>query len=150
MSEPISLAAYLQENGSLTYRNTGVSMLPLLRQDRDLFIVQKKGGERCRVGDVILYRRPPDAYVLHRVVEVRPEDYVVLGDNCLNREYGIRDEDILGVMTGFVRDGREHSVRELPYRLYSRVLTRGASLRIALTKTKNAAKRRLGKILHEK
>ena len=149
MSDPISLADYLAQNGSLTYANVGVSMLPLLRQGRDLFTVEKKGEARCRIGDVILYRRKSDPYVLHRVVEVRPDDYVVLGDNCLQREYGIRDEDIMGIMSSFVRSGRKHSVHELPYRLYSKIWVRGATLRIALTRAKNAAKRHIKKAFHE-
>ncbi len=92
----------------MTYTNRGVSMLPLLRQGKDLFTVREKGDERCKVGDVVLYRRPPNHYVLHRVVEVRDHDYVILGDNCVNREPGITDDDIIGVMTGFVRGGKEH------------------------------------------
>ena len=56
MNEPISIGEYLEKNGTLTYANVGVSMLPLLRQGRDLFTVRKKGAERCRAGDVVLYR----------------------------------------------------------------------------------------------
>ena len=119
MSNGISYEEYLAQNGSMTYTNRGVSMLPLLRQGKDLFTVREKGSERCKVGDVVLYRRPPDQYVLHRVVGVREKDYVILGDNCVAREYGITDEDIIGVMTGFVRGGKEHLVSDFGYRLYS-------------------------------
>ena len=90
MSEGISYEEYLDRYGTLTYSVVGSSMLPLLRQGKDLFTVTKKGPERCRRGDVVLYRRPPDSYVLHRIIEVRPEDYVILGDNCVNKEYGIK------------------------------------------------------------
>lgn len=48
MNEPVSIEAYLAQNGTLTCSNRGVSMLPLLRQGRDLFTVRKKGEERCR------------------------------------------------------------------------------------------------------
>ena len=134
MSDAVSLEEYLEVHGTLTYANVGVSMLPLLRQGRDLFIVEKKGPDRCAAGDVVLYRRPPDQYVLHRVITVRPEDYVILGDNCIGREYGITDEDIIGVMTGYVRGGKAHSVSEKGYRLYSFLWTRGAGLRVFLKK----------------
>ena len=84
----------LARSGSLVYRTVGRSMLPLLRQGRDLFVVEKRGPGRLKAGDVVLYRRPPDKYVLHRIVEVREKDYVILGDNCVNREYGITDDDM--------------------------------------------------------
>lgn len=133
MGEPISYEDYLNEYGTLTYSNVGTSMLPLLRQGKDLFTVEKKDpATRCRRGDVVLYRRPPDKYVLHRIVEVRPDGYVIRGDNCVAKEYGIRDEDILGVMTGYVRDGREHSVNEPGYRAYSAAWTALAPVRILL------------------
>jgi len=114
-------------------------MMPLLRQGKDLFTVRKKGAERCKKGDVVLYRRPPDQYVLHRIVEVRPDDYVILGDNCVAREYGIRDEDILGILTGYTRDGKEHSVTENGYRAYSEMVMRTEKFR-------TTAKRAAGKV----
>ena len=139
----ISYEDYLEKNGTLTYTNVGVSMLPLLREGKDLFTVTKKGPERCRAGDVVLYRRPPDHYVLHRVVEVKPDSYVLLGDNSVAREYGIRDEDILGVMTGFVRSGKEHSVSEPGYRLYTALWMRTESLRVFVKKAVLHVKRLL-------
>lgn len=115
----------LSRTGSFTYTCSGVSMLPLLRQKKDLFTITKKQG-RCKKYDVVLYKRYiktaescKTAYVLHRVIEVRENDYVILGDNCLNKEYGISEEDIIGVMTAFVRNGKEYSVENKAYRMYA-------------------------------
>ncbi len=119
MSNLKNYEEYLRENGTLTYTFSGVSMMPMLKQGRDLFTVREKTAERCQKYDVVLYRRPPGHYVLHRVVEVRENDYVILGDNCFAKEYGIRDEDILGVMTEFVRKGRTISVKDRGYRFYA-------------------------------
>ena len=124
-----SLEKYLSEQGKVISSNIGVSMLPLLRQGKDLFFIEKKGAERCKVGDVVLYRRKRQ-YVLHRVIEVRKEDYVILGDNCAIKEYGIKDSDILATMTSFIRNGKEHSVNEAVYRLYSFLWLWTAPMRI--------------------
>lgn len=134
---------FLEKNGTMTYSNVGVSMLPLLRQGRDLFTVRKKGKKRCKKYDVVLYRRPPSHYVLHRVIEVRQNDYVILGDNCIAKEYGITDDDIIGVMTEYVHNGKKHSVHEIGYRIYSWVWVTFAPVRIALRKIRSGLSRRL-------
>ena len=137
---------YLDEFGELTYRFRGTSMLPLLKENRDLFTVRKKKpGERFKVCDVVLYRRG-DSYVLHRILKVLPDGgYVILGDNCINREYGTTDADILGVMTGFQRKGRDYTVRNFRYRLYSRQRVLTAPIRIFFKKLKIALWRRIKK-----
>ena len=114
----MSFEEYLAKFGSLTYRNKGVSMMPLLKEGRDLFTLVPKGADRCKKYDVVLYKNRKEQYVLHRIVKVRPEDYVILGDNTYSREYR-KDSDILAVMASFVHNGMEHSVDEAGYRVYS-------------------------------
>lgn len=139
----------LEKYGSLTYYNVGVSMLPLLHQRKDLFTVVRKGEERCKKGDVALYRRRSDKYVLHRIIEVREKDYVILGDNCFEKEYGITDGEILGVMTAYVRKGRSHSTGDLSYRLYSFYIMHTIAPRIfrkkVMMKLKKVIKRMIGR-----
>ena len=138
---------FLESNGELTYTNVGTSMMPLLKQHRDLFTVRRKGSARCRAGDVVLYRRPPNKYVLHRVVEVRKNDYVILGDNCINKEYGITDGDIIGVMTGYVRKGRTHTVKDRSYRIYKAYIMHTIPLRVLFKKVKFKTKRAVKRFL---
>lgn len=126
---------YLEQNGTLTYRNVGVSMLPLLKQGRDLFTLEKKSEQRCKKYDVVLYRRK-QRYILHRIIKVREEDYVILGDNCVNKEFGIRDEDILAVMTSFVRKGKKISCDNKAYKLYSQMIVAVYPLRRCVWKIK--------------
>ena len=142
-----SYEEYLEKHGTMTYSNVGVSMMPLLKQGRDLFTVRKKGKKRCKKYDVVLYRRPPSSYVLHRVIEVRENDYVILGDNCINKEYGIKDDDIIGVMTSYVHNGKEHSVNESGYRLYSHIWVDFASVRILLMRVKEKMKRLIKRLI---
>ena len=149
MNNGISFEDYLARHDALTYTNVGVSMQPLLREGKDLFIVRKKGAERCRKGDVVLYKRASESYVLHRIIEVHPTEYVILGDNCILKEYGIRDKDILGIMTGFVRNGREHSTREPVYRMYSFLILHTIALRVFLKRFRIKAAKIVKRGLHE-
>ena len=107
----------LEKDGYLAYTNVGTSMMPLLRERRDIIIIHKKGSERCRRYDAVLYKRG-DKYILHRVLRARKDDYVICGDHNIRREYGIRDEDILGVMTRVIRDGRSIFPTDWKYRVY--------------------------------
>lgn len=143
MGETVSYEQFLEENGSLTYSVVGVSMLPLLRQKKDLFVVRKKGDERCSVGDVVLFRRPPKKYVLHRVVKVLPDSYETMGDNCISRERGVMEDDILGVMTSFVRNGKRHSVDERGYRFYTYVWMHSTRARVVVKKAEFALRRKV-------
>ena len=93
-------------------------MMPLLDQRTDLVRVIPC-GQKLKPHDLPLYRRPSGELVLHRIVKVRQKDYVILGDNCLNKEYGITDADIFGVLTRFVHRGKEYSVTHPGYRLYA-------------------------------
>ena len=145
MSEKKTIEEYINENGSLVYTNVGVSMMALLRQGKDVFTIRKKGQERCKVGDVVLYKRPPSSYVLHRIIEVKDDSYVIMGDNCVSKEYGIKDSDIIGIMTDYSRNGKNHTVDEMGYKAYSFTVLhtipvrRGAKLFIA--KAKKAIKK---------
>ncbi|MBQ6267567.1 MAG: S24/S26 family peptidase [Clostridia bacterium] len=150
MNKQLSLEEYLRENGSLTYSNIGVSMMPLLRQGRDLLTLQAKGQARCEVGDVVLYRRASGKLVMHRIVAVQEADYVLRGDNCTGDEPGVTDAQILGVMTGYVRGGKTHSITEPGYRLYSRYVLRAARLRIPILKVRHRIRRRLWRLLKAK
>ena len=108
----------LERDGKLVYKTRGISMLPMLHENRDLVVIER-ADKRLKPGDVALYRRGGQ-YVLHRVLEVRPDDYVIRGDNTYFLETGITDADVLGVLTMFVRKGKQISVTDPGYLRYVR------------------------------
>lgn len=110
----------ISESGRLVYTNVGTSMMPLLRQNRDLMIIRKPDG-RCQRYDVPLYKRNDGKYVLHRILKVNNDSYVLCGDNCRRREYGITDRQIIGVLSAVVRDGRTIPVSDWRYRVYAHI-----------------------------
>ena len=100
----------------------GTSMLPMLRQGMDRVVLSPL-PEKLQKYDLPLYQRENGQYVLHRIVGIRPEGYVLCGDNRWRREYGVQDDWILGVLTAVVRDGKEFSVQSRGYRLGVRLWT---------------------------
>ena len=132
----------LAKNGKLIYTNIGDSMMPLIRQDKDLLIIEKVNG-RLKKYDVPLYKRDSGQYVLHRILKVRENDYVICGDNRWHREYGITDRHIIGVLTGIVRDGKTIPVTDKKYQLYVHLWCDFFPIRAFLVRVKLFLKRRL-------
>lgn len=141
----------LNESGSLLYHSTGVSMLPLIREGRDLIYIQKRPEERLRLYDVALFRRPGvtghGAYVLHRVMKVWPDGrYWIVGDNCVSGET-VREENILGVLTAVRRGERTIRVTDLRYRIYVRLWCAPYRVRFFVLNCLGALRRAGGRLL---
>ncbi|MDY5576234.1 MAG: S24/S26 family peptidase [Lachnospiraceae bacterium] len=117
MENRSSFEQEINQTGYLIYTNKGDSMMPLLRENRDLIHIRKTEG-RCKKYDVPLYKRDSGQYVLHRILKVREKDYVLCGDNRRHREYGIEDRHIIGVLEGVTRDGKYIPVTDRKYRIY--------------------------------
>ena len=119
MKESLHIEEVLEKKGIYISTTVGWSMYPMLRNRRDTIIIRPMRG-RLRKYDIPLYKRGND-YILHRIVKVTPTGYVICGDNCLNKEYQVTDQQILGVMSGFYRDDKEIDMDGVGYRLYCRL-----------------------------
>lgn len=99
----------------------GISMKPLIHQQRDNIIIVKN-KERLQKYDVPVYITPSGKYVMHRIIEVHDDHYIIVGDNLLNREY-VTDDMICGVLVGFYKNGKHYvdCKNSKLYKLYSRV-----------------------------
>ncbi len=100
----------------------GNSMRPMLHDGTDMIILQKPKG-RLRLFDVALYyRQETDSYVVHRVAGFQKDgSYVMLGDNNYQREYNIREENVIGVVTAFYRKGKMYTVDNPIYKMYNNI-----------------------------
>lgn len=139
----------IARHGKLIYRNVGNSMNPLIRQGRDLLIIEK-APERLKKYDVPLYKRDSGQYVLHRVLKVRQDDYVLCGDNQWHRESGITDRHIIGILTCVIRNGKEVPVTSPRYRIYVHLWCDFFWIRAFILRGKTFLKRRFVYGKHKK
>lgn len=127
----------IEKNGFIVYTNKGDSMMPLLRQDRDLMVIRKI-TEPLKRNDAVLFKRPNGAYVMHRIIRVYSDGtYRIGGDNRWFSEI-VPGEWIFGILTEIIRDGKHISVTEdkdylqylkkLPYRRTMMKIRRYGSL----------------------
>ena len=120
MKDLVVLMKEQLENGkTVSFIPRGKSMEPMLKGGEDVILLKKPEG-RLHLFDVALYyRRETGRYVIHRVVNFKSDgSYVMLGDNNFEKEYNIKDDDIVAVMTGFYHKGQMLTKNSFRYRLY--------------------------------
>jgi len=108
----------LSQGKEVCFSPNGVSMLPMLRPGMDS-VVLKAPPEKLKKYDLPLYRRENGQFVMHRVVAVRKDGYVMCGDNQYYRERGVGHQQVIGIVVRFTRNGKEYSCRNLQYRIYA-------------------------------
>ena len=97
----------------------GTSMLPLIRQGVDSVELSPLEG-RLKKYDLPFYQRDDGQYILHRILKAG-DTYTCIGDNQTVYEEGVRQDQLLAVVTGFYRKDKYHSVKEPGYQCYLRV-----------------------------
>ena len=110
----------LDAHGSIIFTNRGRSMLPLLRQNRDVLVIDKRGPERLKKYDAVLFKRDTGQYILHRILRVENGGYYIAGDNNISGEF-VREDQILGVLRSVRRGNRTINVTDFGYRCYVRL-----------------------------
>lgn len=132
----ISPESILRSGQSVQLQPRGWSMYPMFIPGRDWAIltpvrecvsgdtkteISLPSVRSLRRGDVALFRRRSGILVMHRICRVRQDDFWFVGDNQTDIERGIAPEQIIGVLSGFVRKGKEHKTDEFCYRVLSRI-----------------------------
>lgn len=111
----------LAESGEVSFVSAGVSMLPTIRDRKDTVTLVRPQG-KLKKGDVPFYQRDNGQYILHRVIYVNGDTYVMRGDNQWENEYNVRHDQIIGVLHSFDRDGKTYKVTDTGYKLYIKFL----------------------------
>ena len=117
----------------------GVSMLPMLRQGKDSVELAPL-PEKLKKYDLPVYQYPSGKYVMHRVVDVKENCYICLGDNTWEYET-IRPQWMIGVVSAFKRGDRRISVDSRGYWVYCRIWVALFPLRKLLKRGKGLLRR---------
>ena len=139
--ESVTYEELLKKDGRIITHVVGNSMRPLLFDRESIVVVEDAERMPPRRGDVVLYKAG-GTYILHRVLRIEPEEYLIRGDNTWTLER-VPKTALLATMTGFYRhpEGRYISRGNVAYRLYCLALPGirwarrlGARLRRAIRK----------------
>ena len=143
-NEATDYETLIEKDGVFAQLTKGISMMPLIRQNRDTIIV-KKIENPPKENDVLLYKNKIGKYVLHRVIKVLENGYIIRGDNNFFNEYDIKDDDIIGILDGFYRDDKYIDCNKNKlYKIYIQLNRRTYYLRKIFSKIRSL----LSKIKH--
>ena len=129
----------LARDGYYVTLTSGVSMRPLFKTHRDAVVISPPTGE-LRKYDIALYTYGDGRYILHRVVDVREDCYLIRGDNTYKLER-VPKGRVIGVVTSFNRNGKRYDLTEPSYKFYSRFWNFIYPIRYLLFKARNLLSR---------
>ena len=134
MSNEKSFSQILKETVRVVYTTRGVSMRPLLRQGKDVVVIEAP-KEHWKKYDTVLFLRRNGQYVLHRILKVSGDRYWIVGDNCVSGEM-VEEDRMIGILTQIKRGGRTIKVTDWRYRLYTHIWCDAYPVRFFLLKVK--------------
>lgn len=116
------VASAIREGNSVVIKPKGCSMLPFIRGERDEVVLVSP--DDVEIYDAVLAQLRTGVYVLHRVMEIREDSLVLMGDGNLQGKEQCRKEDVVAKVAEVIRDGHKHDCRAPRYRLMVRMWIR--------------------------
>ena len=116
--EPI-IRKKISEGGKVIIEPKGTSMLPIIIQGEDKVELSPVSGQLKKY-DIVFYKRRNGKFVLHRIIAVRKNDYILRGDNQIINEPGITDDMIIAVATAIIKDSKVIKTNDREFIKYSK------------------------------
>ena len=117
MMQRTGIEQAIEKYGFLVHTFSGVSMMPMLNQKQDAVRLVKPKRPLKRY-DIVLYGREDGAVVLHRIIRVKKDGYLIRGDNCLWNEW-VRAEQMIALAEGIYKNGDYLACEERQMKWYA-------------------------------
>lgn len=114
------LQGLIEEGKEVGLLISGDSMAPFLAHQRD-YIYFKSPDRELKKGDMVFYRRMTGQYIMHRILDVKPEGYYMIGDNQMQVEGPLDRSQIFAIVTKVKRKGRIIGPENLVWKFYEKV-----------------------------
>lgn len=138
----------LEKNGRYFSVPKGISMKPMINSKQGIVEIQKLTRPAKRY-ELVMYVRPNGQGVIHRVIHAYPDHYLIIGDNCWQKEY-VRAEQVKGLAVRFYRNGKWYETDNRWYRLYVHLWVDFLFLRRPLFYVRDRIKHFIRKTRHAK
>ena len=108
----------IRQKGFYLSTPSGTSMLPMLAGGVDQAVIVALPG-KAKKGDVLLYEDKDGQNVLHRVIKVKSDGYLLRGDNRYYTEF-VPFDRIIGILTSYFKGEKQIDCKKsLRYRFYT-------------------------------
>ena len=97
----LELENSLKKNSLVLSIANGNSMFPFIKNGTKILLSKPKD---IKMFDVVLFKKD-NHYILHRVIGINNDGYIIMGDNSLNNEY-VRKDCILGLLIAYYKGDR--------------------------------------------
>ena len=100
------MRAVLEKNVSFQFQAFGHSMAPFI-QNNDMVTVSPFLSYRLKTGDIVAaYADRRGVMVIHRIIGVKKDGYILKGDNAKKRDGLFPQTELIGVVTQVARHDR--------------------------------------------
>lgn len=108
----------LNDGGQFKLLVTGGSMFPFIKHLRDSVFLVHPSSRKTRRGDIVLIERETKQLVLHRIIKMKPDGFIMNGD-AQNWDEFVPFEQVVAVVSKIERKGRLISCDSRGYRFLS-------------------------------
>ncbi len=118
----------INEGLTVPLKINGGSMEPFLVHERDTVFITKPDFP-LKVGDIAFFERENGRIVMHRVCNVKNEDYFFIGDAETKVEGPVSKENIFGIVYTVNRKGKKADKRNFTFWFFRNIWIRIIPLR---------------------
>lgn len=111
----------LERGRSVQFTVSGSSMMPWIVNNRDSVNLISAKNIELKKGDIILFEPFKDTYVLHRIMSVRPEGYMTIGDGNLYPDGYTSRESVIAKVISISRKDKKIDCESVKWKVIFRI-----------------------------
>lgn len=117
---PLMIEAF-NSNLNFEFPINGTSMRPLLKKGDSVTL---KKIDKLKKGDIVLFRRLNGAFVLHRIIKIKNNQYYFVGDHQTKIEGNISSDMLIGKVISYKHKNKnkEHNLKGFRYNFYKLIV----------------------------
>lgn len=104
-----------RDNKTFEFPIKGTSMNPFLHTGD---LVELKKSDTFKKNDIILYKRNDGTFILHRIVKVKDDYFILLGDHQVKKEFPIYYNQIIGKVISYKKNNKQKYLKGIKYKIY--------------------------------